>query len=81
MFCFFIAVPRVAREDRVRCSKAPLATVRLCETEFVWCPEFTVHGFQPSTSDATGVLQHGCLRLRLRDFFFEVYSSRSAVFH
>ena len=45
MFCFFIAVPRVARDDRVHCNRAPLATIRLSETGFARCPEFTVHGF------------------------------------
>ena len=35
--CFFIPVPWVARDDRVHCSRAPLATIRLCETGFARC--------------------------------------------
>ena len=66
---FFIAVPRVARDDKVHYSSAPLAAVRLRKTGCAMCPQSTVHGFSPSASDASGVFPHGCSHLRLRDFF------------
>jgi hypothetical protein len=79
LFLSFIVVPRVVRVCRVHCSRAPLAKIRLCEAGFAKYPEFTFHG-SPSTSDASGVSRHGCSHVRLRDFFFDVYCSRSAVF-
>jgi len=64
----------------VHCSIAPPAAVRLLESEGRHFSEFTVLGFLPSTADASVVPRHGSVHLRLGDFFFEVYSSRSAVF-
>jgi len=37
--------PGVARDHRMQCSRALLATLRLCGTRFARCPEFTIHGF------------------------------------
>ena len=64
----------------VHCSIAPPAAVRLLESEGRHFSEFTVLGFLPSTADASVVPRHGSVHLGLGDFF-EVYSSRSAVFH
>ena len=63
----------------VHCSIAPPAAVRLLESEGRHFSKFTVLGFLPSTADASVVPRHGSVHLGLGDFFFEVYSSRSAV--
>jgi len=77
---FSIADPRLARDFMAHCGRALLATFRLCENGFARCPEFTVHGFETSTSGVSAVLRHGCLHFRLSYFLFENYSSRSVIF-
>jgi len=64
----------------VHCGIAPPAAVRLLESESRHFSKFTVLGFLPSTADASVVHRHGCVHLGIEDFFFEFYSSRSAVF-
>ena len=44
LFFFSIAAPRIADDFMVQCGRALLATLRLCESGFTRCPEFTVHG-------------------------------------
>jgi len=63
----------------VHCGIAPPAAVRLLELEGRYFSKFTVLGFLPSTADASVVTRHDSVHLGLGDFF-EVYSSRSAVF-
>ena len=63
----------------VHCSIAPLAAVSLLESKGRHFSKFAVLGFLPSTADASVFPQHGSVQLGLGDFF-EVYSSRSAVF-
>jgi len=64
----------------VHCGIASPAAVRLLESEGRHFSKFTVFGFLPSTADASVVPHHSSVHLGLGDFFFEVYSSRSAVF-
>jgi len=64
----------------VHCSIAPPAAVCLLESDGRHFSEFTVLGFLPSTADASIVPRHDCVHLGIGDFFFEVYSSRSAVY-
>jgi hypothetical protein len=64
----------------VHCGIAPPAAVRLLKSEGHQFSEFTVLGFLPTTAGASVVPQHGSVHLGLGDFFFKVYSSRSAVF-
>ena len=71
---FFSSLSAVARE----CSRPPPATIG-CQGGVFRCPEFSVYDFYLSHSDACRVLRRGRLRLALREFF-EVYSSRPAVF-
>jgi hypothetical protein len=53
----------------VHCGMAPLAAVRLLETEGRHFSEFTVLGFLPSTADAPVVPQHNSVHLGLVEFF------------
>ena len=59
---------------------SPSATIRYSETDGRHFSKFAVFGFLLCTADAYVVPRHGSVHLGLRDFFFEVYSSRSAVF-
>ena len=75
-----IADPRAAADCTGHCGTVLLATLMLCKTAFVRSPEFTVHDIHPFTSDASGVLRHGCIYLRIKLFFSDVCSCIWAVY-
>ena len=79
-FPIIIVVPRVSKYISVHCSKAPLAAVRLLESECRHFSKFKFLGFLPSTADASLDPRRGSVHLVLGIFFPEVFSSRSAVF-
>ena len=77
-FLIVIAVPRVARDVFCPLRYRPACRIK-AESEGRHFLKFTVLCFLPSTADASVVPRHASVRVGL-GFFFEAYSSRSAVF-
>jgi hypothetical protein len=81
IFCFHSHFCPSCIKDNILiyCSTAPLATVRLHESKGRHFSEFTILDFLPSTTEAPADILHDSAHLVLGNFF-EVYSSRSALF-